>query len=114
MSTVPNIGLGAILDIAYSGEKRIVFNSPGLLMRDDTTGVTYKVVQALVVVHYELIEDFIAFKLVSYSNSPSGELITDAAIADLNLGGNKGKLMIVYKENEGGQVAFIPEGSSIT
>lgn len=92
-----------------SGEKRIVFNSPGLLMRDDTTGATYKVIKALATVQYELIEEFIPFRLVSYSNSPSGELITDAAIADLNIAGNKGKIMIVYKENEGGQVVYVPE-----
>jgi hypothetical protein len=96
-----------------SGEKRIVFNSPGLLMRDDTTGAIYKVIKALAAVQYEVIEEFIPFRLVSYSNSPSGELITDAAVADLNIGGNKGKLMIVYKETEGGQVVFVPEKNDL-
>lgn len=94
-----------------AGEKRIMFNAPKVLMRDDATGTVYKVVQALAVVQYEVIEDFIPFKLVSYSNTPSGDLITDAAIAEMNFGGLKGKLMIVYKEDAGGQVVFVPEGS---
>jgi hypothetical protein len=91
------------------GEKQIVFTSPGLLLRDDTTRVTHSVVRALARVQYEVIEEFIPFSLVSYASSPSGELITDAAVADVNLGGIKGKIMIVYKEAEGGHVVFVPE-----
>lgn len=63
-------------------------------------------------VQYEVIEDFIPFNLVRYAGSPSGELITDAAVADVNLGGIKGKMMIVYKEAEGGHVVFVPEKNS--
>lgn len=96
-------------DAVRIGEKRIVFQSPGLMMRDDTTGIFYKVVRALVVVQYEVIEELVPFQLVSYSNSPSGRLITDAAIAEINMGGIKGKITIVYKENEGGQISFVPD-----
>lgn len=93
-----------------AGEKRIMFNDPKVFMRDDTTGTTYKVVQALAAIQYEVIEGFVPFKLVSYSNTPSGDLITDAAIAEMDIGGLKGKLMVVYKEDAGGQVVFVPDG----
>ncbi|HWP17967.1 MAG TPA: restriction endonuclease [Burkholderiaceae bacterium] len=91
------------------GKKRIVFTSPGLNLRDDDTGTIYKVGQALADVHYEIVEEFIPFKLHTYATSPDGEQITDAAVAELDLGGIKGKMMIVYKEGEGGHVVFVPE-----
>ncbi|MDP2380804.1 MAG: hypothetical protein Q8M35_10055, partial [Pseudohongiella sp.] len=96
-------------DATRHGEKRIIFKSPGLLMRDDTTGAIYKVVSALAAVQYEVIEEFVPFRLVSYSNSPTGELITDAAVAEGKFGDVEGKIMIVYKSEEGGQVVFVPD-----
>lgn len=92
-----------------SGQKRIRFPGLTLQMRDESTGLIHKLVEALAVIHYEVIEDLIPFKLVSYTNSPSGELITDAAVAEMNLGGVQGKLMIVYKEDAGGKVVFVPD-----
>lgn len=91
------------------GEKRIVFTSPGLQIRDDQTGSIHPIVQALAIVQYEIIEDFIPFTLHNYVESPAGKLITDAAVANVNLGGIKGKVMIVYKEAEGGHVVFVPD-----
>lgn len=91
------------------GEKRIVFTFPGLQLRDNIANKAYPIVKALAVVQYEVIEEFIPFKLVSYSSRQEGELITDAAVADVVLGGIKGKLMIVYKEGEGGHVVLVPE-----
>lgn len=101
-----------ILDTEFqpgAGEKRIIFTSPGLALRNDETGDVYNVVQALAVVQYEIVEDFIPFKLHSYATSPEGEQITDAAVAEIDLGGIKGKMMIVYKQTEGGHVVFVPE-----
>jgi len=92
-----------------ASEKRIIFTSPGLALRNDETGAVYNVVQALAVVQYEIVEDFIPFKLHSYATSPEGEHITDAAVAEIDLGGIKGKMMIVYKQAEGGHVVFVPE-----
>lgn len=92
-----------------AGEKRIVFAASGLFLRDDTTNATYPVVRALATVQYEVTEEFIPFSLLSYANSPNGEQITDAAVAEVNLGGIKGKIMIVYKAVDGGQVVFVPE-----
>lgn len=91
------------------GEKRIVFNSPGLQIRNDETATVHPVVQALAVVQYEIIEDFIPFTLHSYAESVSGKPITDAAVANIELGGIKGQVMIVYNEAEGGHVVFVPE-----
>jgi Restriction endonuclease len=91
------------------GEKRIVFTSPGLRLRNDETGFLHHVVKALAVVQYEIVEAFIPFRLHNYATSPTGEQITDAAVADVNLGGIKGKVMIVYKQAEGGHVVFVPE-----
>lgn len=94
------------------GKKHIMFTSPGLQIRDDETGSLHPVVRVLAVVHYEIVEDYIPFTLHSYSESPTGESITDAAVANVNLGGVKGKVMIVYKEAEGGHVVFVPDGGA--
>ena len=91
------------------GTKKIVFMSPGLFLRDDSTGNTYAVTRALAAVDYEVTEEFVPFNLVTYENNPSGDLIADAAIARVDLGALKGKLMIVYKQSEGGQVVFVPD-----
>jgi hypothetical protein len=91
------------------GTKNIVFTSPGLLLRDDSTGNTYAVIKALAAVDYEVTKEFVPFNLVTYESSPSGDLITDAAVAKVDLGALKGRFMIVYKESEGGRVVFVPD-----
>jgi hypothetical protein len=91
------------------GTKNIIFPSPGVLLRDDTTGNTHRVVKALAAVDYEVTEELVPFNLVTYERSPSGEVITDAAVAQVDLGALKGKFMIVYKESEGGRVVFVPD-----
>ena len=95
------------------GEKRIIFKSPGLQIRNDETGSIHPVVQALAVVQYDVTEEVIPFSLHSYAESSTGESITDAAVANINLGGIKGKVMIVFKENEGGRVVFVPEKAHV-
>ena len=59
-------------------------------------------------VTYEVTEEIIPFNLVTYENSLASDVITDAAVAQIDLGALKGKLMIVYKESEGGQIVFAP------
>jgi hypothetical protein len=49
------------------GTKYITFHSPGVLLRDDTTGSTHKVIKALVAVDYEISEELIPFNLVTLS-----------------------------------------------
>ena len=89
------------------GTQKLVFSSPGLLLRDDTSGRTYPVARAVAAVDWETTEEVVPFNLVRYETSPAGELLTDAAIVPLDLGSFKGKLMIVYKESEGGQVLLV-------
>jgi hypothetical protein len=93
----------------HQGRKTIVFQAPGLFLRDDATKVVYPILRAFADVHYEVIEELVPFKLVSYTEENSGELITDAAIADMKIAGVPGKVVVVYKEQEGGHVLFVPD-----
>ena len=90
------------------GKKTIIFPTPGLVLYDEGSGTSYPIGRAIVDVCYELIEEFIPFRLVSYRDSASGETITNAAVADMTLGDVSGQMMIVYKESEGGRIVFIP------
>ncbi len=94
---------------AGRGTKKIVFMSPGLLFRDDSTGNIHEVTMALAAVDYEITEEFVPFNLITYENNPPGDLIADAAVAKIDLGKLKGKLMIVYKQSKGGKVVFVPD-----
>lgn len=104
----------ALLGLPHDGEKlglarrKILFNSPGIFFRDEITGIVHPVVKVLAEVDYETTEQFIPFEMVKYTDSDTGSLITDAAVADVNLGSLSGKLMIVYKQDEGGHVVFVP------
>jgi hypothetical protein len=91
------------------GKNVIIFPSPGLSMCDEGTQEKYRIGRAILEVEYEVREDFSPFRLVSYAESASGAAVADAAIADTKLGVGKGQVMVVYKENEGGRVVFIPE-----
>jgi hypothetical protein len=48
-------------------------------------------------------------KVVQTSSPDLAELITNAAVAEMTLGGFQGKLMIVYKEDAGGKIVFVPD-----
>jgi hypothetical protein len=91
------------------GKKTILFPTPGLTLYDKTTKTSHAIKRAVVEVHYDLIEEFIPFRLVSYKDSASGETITDAAMAEMTIGEVPGKVMVVYKETEGGQIVFVPD-----
>lgn len=91
------------------GRKRILFTSPGLSLRDDATERLHPIVKALAEIEYEVTEDIVPFDLVKYTDGDTGALITDAAVAQLDFGKFAGRLMIVYKEDEGGHVVFVPD-----
>ena len=91
------------------GRKKILFNDPGVFLRDDATGAVHRVVKAVAEIEYEVTEQLIPFNLVKYTNTDSGALISDAAVADIDFGSVSGKLMIVYKQDEGGHVVFVPD-----
>jgi hypothetical protein len=92
------------------GSKPIMFNSPGLNVRDNATGVVYKVERALAVVDYEVTEQLIPFHLVTYAAAQGGDPITHAAVADLDLGPLKGKFVFRYKPDEGGEILLVRDG----
>lgn len=91
------------------GEQKIILKTPGFSIRDDSNGVSHPIDHIVANVQYELVEEFLPFTLVTYKESQMGTEITNAAIAQLDVGNLRGKLMIVYKEDEGGQVVFVPE-----
>jgi hypothetical protein len=92
------------------GKKTIIFSTPGMTLYDEAAKASYPLKRAVVEVHYDLIEEFIPFRLVSYKDSASGQTITDAAMAELKFGDVSGQVMVVYKEAEGGRVVFVPDG----
>lgn len=92
-----------------SGKKSIIFPSPGLTMRDEGTGALHRIGRAIVDVEYEVHEEFLPFRFVSYADGSTGATVTDAAVADMKVGDVKGQIMVVYRESEGGRVVFIPE-----
>lgn len=90
------------------GHIKIVFETPGVFLREDATGTLHPVAKAMADIEYEMTEELIPFNLVKYARSDTGSLVTDAAVADITVGAHRGKLMIVYKPDEGGQVVFLP------
>jgi hypothetical protein len=90
------------------GHVKIVFKTPGVFLREDATGTLHPVDKAMADIEYEMSEEFIPFNLIKYSNSETGSLLTDAAVAGITVGAHRGELMIVYKPDEGGQVVFVP------
>jgi Restriction endonuclease len=92
-----------------NGAKTIIFPTPGLALKDDDTGTSYPIERAVVDVMYEVDVEFMPFQLVTYAETSSANSITDAAVASIKLGAMEGKLMIVYKEEQGGNVYFVPD-----
>ncbi len=90
-------------------EIRVRFEGYGLVLRDTSTGATAPVAFALATIRYSISEELIPFKMIQYVDKDKDATITDAAVAQLNLGEYRGKVMIVYKDNEGGQVLIVPD-----
>lgn len=89
--------------------KNILFERPSLTLRNDDTGEVRSMLRAVVRVEYSVEDNSVPFRLVSYSSGDDGRLITDAAVADVDFGRLKGKLMIVYNSEEGGQIVLVPD-----
>jgi hypothetical protein len=73
-------------------QKKILFQSPGIFLRDDATGTVYPIVKAVAEIEYEVTEEFVPFNLMKYTDSDSGALITDAAVAEVDFGTVSGRL----------------------
>jgi hypothetical protein len=91
-------------------ESEVTVRFPGgnLLLRNQATGATVPVKFAIAKIRYSVTDELIPFRLVQYKDK--GEKITDAAYADLNVGQHSARLLIVYKEDEGGKVVLVPQG----
>jgi hypothetical protein len=106
--------LPKIPDPIESGELNVRFEGGGLHLRNSDTGETTPVKFAIAKLQYSVSVDTIPFKLVHYRDKDSDENITDAAVAQFQFGENTGKVMIVYKEGEGGRVVYVPEKNKNT
>ncbi len=91
------------------GELKVKFEGGGLMLRDLNSGAKVKVSFILATIRYSVTEELIPFRMMQYVDKNREENITDAAVAELSLGEYSGKLMIVYKEDKGGHVVFVPE-----
>lgn len=90
----------------------ILFNAPGISLRDATTGVIHTIATARVTMHFDRTEELIPFRLSTYVDTGRGTHITDAALADISFGTVKGKLAIVFNEVKGGSVVYVPDPSA--
>ena len=93
---------------AGRGRISIVFQTPGVFLRDEATGTVHVIAKAVADIEYEITEKLIPFKLVKYAMVDSGATVTDAAMADIDVGINGGKLMIVNEPDERMRVVFVP------
>lgn len=90
-------------------EIKVKFPGKGLLLRSTTTGNTVPVKFAIAKLRYTVKHEIVPFRLVQYQAKDSDEHITDAAYADMKFGEKEARLMIVYKDGEGGKVVLIPK-----
>lgn len=88
---------------------KVRFEGGGILLRDVNSGDQVPVEFAIATIRYSVIKELIPFRLVQYLDKDTDRNITDAAIAELNLGEHSGKLMIIYKEDAGGEVVYMPD-----
>ena len=92
-------------------EIKVRVPSDGLELRNIISGETVPVIFAVVKIRYSIKQELIPFQLVQYQNKDDETNITDAAYADIKVGDNEARMMIVYKEGEGGKVVIIPNGN---
>ena len=91
-------------------EIKVKFPGEGLLLRSTGTGKTVPVKFAIARIRYSVKQELVPFQLVQYKARDDDENITDAAYADIQFGDKEARVMIVYKEDEGGKVVLIPKG----
>ena len=92
-------------------EITVKFPGDGLFLRNTSTGDKVPINYAIAKLRYTIKQELVPFRLVQYQAADSDEQITDAAYADMRLGEKEARLMIVYKDGEGGKVVLIPKKS---
>lgn len=91
------------------GEISIKFPGSNLLLRNTVSGETVPVKFAVAKIRYSVTTDLIPFSLVQYQDKNVDETITDAAYADMQIDDRTARVLIVYKEGEGGKVIMVPQ-----
>jgi len=96
------------------GSDHAVFSFDGndLFVRDKISGEDFPLKQLIANVEYVVTNEVRPFEFHKYSDKDSGVNITDVAVAKLDFGALSGKLMIVYKQDEGGKVLFVRDDKS--
>lgn len=79
-------------------------NGNGLILRNSTTGATTAVKFAIARLTYSIEHRLAPHRLVQYVERADDKHITDAAISEFVWGDTAMRMVIVYKEGEGGQV----------
>jgi hypothetical protein len=97
-----------------SGRRKVrFFFKPGdIRLRLPRGNQTVAIEHVVAEVEYEVSITLAPFDLKRYADAVSGETITDAAIANLEIGAVAGKLVIAYNENRGGSVSFLSSKKS--
>lgn len=95
------------------GAAALRFSGSNLRIRDNSTGRIYDVGPVDVRIEYEITSKLAPFELASYTSAANGEKITDVARAEIDLPVGKGELMIVYNEEEGGQIVLVGKGTEV-
>lgn len=90
----------------------LVFTNPGLRIRDDLSGVEYDVANALVEIDYEITEELVPFRFVSYADAAAGGGITQAAVAQVTVDKFNGKIMCVTNADQTKSIVFVPESEA--
>lgn len=89
-------------------ELKIRVTTEGFSLRNADTGASTPVTFAEVRLTYAVTRELAPFKLSQYRDNDSDVHITDAATADFTFAERTGSLMIVYKEDVGGELVFVP------
>ena len=92
-----------------TNKKRFRFPCKELFILDALTKERHPITSAIAEATYEVRDELVPFELVKYTDKGAGETVTDAAVANVTLGAQKGRFVFVMKENEGGQLLWIPE-----
>lgn len=92
-----------------AGRHTIKFPTDNLFIRMKDTKELINIKLLVLDIEFDVETDSKPFELITYADQDQGKIISEVAVAKFDLGGVKGKIMVVYKEEEGGQVVFIPD-----
>lgn len=95
-------------------EIKVRVGAEGFILRSTDSGATTPVKFAGVKLTYSVTHALIPFRLTQYRDKDADMHITDVAVADFRFGERTGSLMIVYKQDKGGQVVFVPHPAKDT